>query len=587
MIKTKIDLRAVLHTPHSNFAFALDRRHFVVRLRTAKDDVEKVELVIGNQYLWQTRQEFPMEKIGQDELFDYWRCVYPMDDPRLGYYFLLHKGDETVLYSEAGFAWPDSLDIDHDRDGFIHFQFPYVNDGDIHRRPSWVDGAVFYQIFLDRFCNGDPSLDPEDKTPWGELPTVPSQYGGDLRGLIEKLDYLQQLGANALYLCPIFEARTNHKYDTVDYTRIDPHFGDEDTLRELVQKAHEHGIRIMLDGVFNHCGLYFGPFQDVLKNGENSPYKDWFHIHNFPVTLEPANFEGFAVGCGMPKLNTTNRGLRDYLLGAVEKWTRCGIDAWRLDVADEVENTFWREFRERVRAINPECLIIGECWWNAEPWLKGDIWDGVMNYAVQKACILHYAEDRMNAEEFCARVTECLMRNTQQANECMLNLLDTHDTPRFIRTCGGDKRRVRNAITFQYVFTGMPCTYYGTEIGLDGGMDPDCRRTFDWNEENWDHVMYDHVHTLMQLRRDSMALQSGDIRLMAQDEMVTVRRMAPLQTVVAVINNTEEAHTAQVAMPRASSEVFSGERYIPGEDGAVSVTVPPMSARILVTDRMI
>lgn len=145
-----------------------------------------------------------------------------MDDPRLGYYFLLHKGDETVLYSEAGFAWPDSLDIDHDRDGFIHFQFPYVNVGDIHRRPSWVDGAVFYQIFLDRFCNGDPSLDPEDKTPWGELPTVPSQYGGDLRGLIEKLDYLQQLGANALYLCPIFEARTNHKYDTVDYTRIDP-----------------------------------------------------------------------------------------------------------------------------------------------------------------------------------------------------------------------------------------------------------------------------------------------------------------------------------------------------------------------------
>ena len=185
----------------------------------------------------------------------------------------------------------------------------------------------------------------------------------------------------------------------MDYTQIDPHFGDEAAFQELVDKAHEHGIRIMLDGVFNHCGLYFGPFQDVLKNGENSPYKDWFHIHNFPVTLDPTNFEGFAVGCGMPKLNTTNPGLREYLLGAVEKWTRFGIDAWRLDVADEVENTFWREFRNRVRAINPECLIIGECWWNAEPWLRGDIWDGVMNYAIQKACILHFAEDRMDATE--------------------------------------------------------------------------------------------------------------------------------------------------------------------------------------------
>ena len=209
-----------------------------------------------------------------------------------------------------------------------------------------------------------------------------------------------------------------------------------------------------------------------------------------------------------------------------------------------------------------------------------------MNYAIQKACILHFAEDRMDATEFCGRVNECLMRNTRQANECMLNLLDSHDTPRFIRTCGGDKRRVRNAISFQYVFTGMPCTYYGTEIGLDGGMDPDCRRTFDWNEENWDRTMYDHVHTLMMLRRRSVALQTGDIRVQEQNGMVTVRRIAPLETVVAVINNTETEQTARISLPRSADEVFTGERMLL-EDGEVTVTVPPMSARILVTNRMI
>ena len=574
-----MNLQAILHIPKSNYAYPVSGLDFRVRLRAGRGDLDSVRLVIGNQYLWETREEFPMEKLGSDGLFDYYQYEYHCTDTRLGYYFLLKKGEEELIYTENGFLEPGSVDIDHDRIGFVHFQFPFINGIDVHKKPSWVNSAVFYQIFPERFCNGDPSLSPETVCQWGGKPDRMNFFGGDLPGVIQKLPYLSELGVNALYLTPIFEASTNHKYDTNDDPRIDPHFGDESTLVELVQKAHERGIRIMLDGVFNHCGFFFRQFQDVLKHGEKSPYRDWFHIKSFPVTLDPPNFDGFAIGPYMPKFNTENQEVMEYLLGAVAKWTRTGIDGWRLDVADEVDAHFWREFRKTVRGINPDAVIIGENWWNAEPWLRGDQFDGVMNYAVQRASVLYFAEDRIGPKKFEESLTENLVRYTDQANDCMLNLLDSHDTARFLNTCGGEAGRLKNAAVFQYTFVGMPCTYYGTEIGMTGGNDPDCRRTFDWEESHWNRELFEFYQKLMALRKGQKALQYGTVRFCSAGEVFAMERSCGEDTLVTVVNNTDGEQEFVLPGNRAL-DLLSGAGYT-GEAGKIRLKLPAFSSVIL------
>lgn len=285
---------AIFHNPVSNYAFPISYEKFKVRLRAGKGDLDRVTLVIGNKYLWHTRKEVPMEVEGSDELFDYYSYVYPVDDPRVAYYFLLEKGDEQWLYGDSGFAKPELVNIDEDESSaFVNFHFPFINRIDIHKKPSWVNSAVFYQIFPERFCNGNPKLSPENVAPWGTAPDRQIFMGGDLPGITQKLSYLEELGVNALYLTPIFEATSNHKYDTVDYTRIDPHFGDESDLVELINQAHKRGIRVILDGVFNHCGGGFRQFQDVVEHGEESPFRDWFYIREFPVSFDPLNFDSF------------------------------------------------------------------------------------------------------------------------------------------------------------------------------------------------------------------------------------------------------------------------------------------------------
>ena len=550
---------AVLHNPVSNYAFPLSYEKFKVRLRAGKGDLDRVTLVIGNKYLWRTRKEFPMEVEGSDQLFDYYSYVYQVDDPRVAYYFLLEKGDEQWLYGDSGFAKPDQVNLEEDESSaFVNFQFPFINPIDIHKTPSWVNSAVFYQIFPERFCNGNPKLSPENVAPWGTKPDRQVFMGGDLPGITQKLPYLEDLGVNALYLTPIFEATSNHKYDTVDYTRIDPHFGDETDLVELINQAHKRGIRVILDGVFNHCGGGFRQFQDVAEHGEDSPFRDWFYIREFPVSFDPLNFDSFGdtpyvprhpslkalpeeqlrTAC-MPKWNTENPQVKEYLLGAVAKWTRMGIDGWRLDVATEVDSHFWREFRETVRGINPDALIIGEFWRNSEAWLRGDQYDGVMNYGVQRAAVEYFAKSAITPLRFQEILTENLMRYSDAANDSMLNLLDSHDTARFLTVSGGDTARLRNAAAFLFTFVGMPCTYYGTEIGMTGENDPDCRKAFDWDPAHWDVELRDYYKKLMSLRKTRKALQEGSVKLCSQGEVFVMERRLEGELLVTAINNTD------------------------------------------------
>lgn len=556
-----MNLHAVYHRPYSEYAYAYSDTELHLRLRTAKNDVQTVKVTIGNKFYWQkTKKTFEMRKIASDTLFDYYQYAYHTEDPRIGYYFDLYNGAEKTTFTEAGFL----PCFDEERFDKLFFQYPYINKADVHRVPSWVQNAVFYQIFPDRFYNGDPSNDPEHLTKWGKAPGHRDFYGGDLSGILQKLDYLETLGINCIYLTPIFSAPSNHKYDTVDYTCVDPSFGTIETLKELTEKAHSKGMRIILDAVFNHTSKAFPPFEDVRKNREKSKYKDWFFFDR--LSAHSFSYRTFGKSENMPKLNTENKECRAFLLQTAEKWMKeTDIDGWRLDVSDEIDHAFWREFRKTVKSVNPNAVIIGENWHDSTPWLQGDQFDGVMNYTVSNLCLYFFGEKRMSSEKFAQEINTCLMRSTDQANTAMMNLLDSHDTPRFLTQCKGDKAALKLASAFLFSMVGMPCIYYGTEIGMEGGKDPDCRRTFDWDEKKWDHDLLSFYQNLIALRKRLTPLQSGFVRVYEKDGAVIVRREHLGQKVYCIFNNADRNFT----LPNPVQDLLSGQRQ---------KNIPPFSA---------
>ncbi len=556
-----MNLHAIQHVQQSQYAFAVTNRELRLRVRAARGEVTAAHIVIGNKYTRETFERFPMTKIASDRLFDYFEYICITDDPRLGYYFELTDGQKTLAYAEDGFS--EAFDSER---FYLHiFQYPYINPIDVHKPPTWMQDAVFYQIFTERFCNGDTENDPPNCKAWGEKPGVFDMFGGDLDGVLQKLDYIANLGINAVYLTPIFTSDSNHKYDTNDYRQVDPHFGDLDTLKKVVKGAHDRGMRVVLDAVFNHCGTGFAPFQDVVAKGEASPYKDWFHIHSFPLVrytddelksyfdrgeVPPTNYRSFGFGPSMPKFNTEHPEVRRYLFDTVLFWMReTGIDGWRLDVSDEVDHYFWRLFRDIVKNENPEAVIIGENWHDARPWLRGDEYDSVMNYAITTCCIDYFANGKLTAEQFAMDVNNCLMRNTVQVNRAMLNLLDSHDTHRFLTRCEGDVEKLKLAALFLFTFIGAPCTYYGTEIGMEGVHDPDCRRTFDWDETTWHTDLLEYYKSLIALRKQEVALRRGEIAITTIGSLCCIERSYESETLICLINNTDTAQTCPALTP--------------------------------------
>ncbi len=532
---------AILHIPKSSYGYAYRIDELHIRIRTAKDDVDEVSIIYGVKYTFDSLTTKKMTKVSSDKLFDYYEYRIKQSDTRIGYYFMLTKGDEVHYYSEAGFFSKDTIKLMGDR----YFQYPVVNDIDLHREPKWVNEAVFYQIFPDRFRRAESSaVTPTPLTPWGEKPKGDSFYGGNLQGIIDSIDYLKELGVNGFYITPIFKSPSNHKYNTADYLEIDEHFGDKKLFLELVQKAHANGIKVILDAVYNHCGVDFAPFKDVLQNGESSRYKDWFYIDSFPVTPSNPNYKTFGFYGDMPRLNTANSEVLDYLIGAATYWIKeFDIDGWRLDVADEVDHTFWREFRKAVKAVKPEALIIGENWHDCSPWLNGDQFDSAMNYPVTNAAGDYFAKRVIDATEFEQRLSGAIMRNTAQVNFSMLNLLDSHDTPRFLTQCNEDISLLRNAVLFIMSYVGIPCTYYGTEIGMVGDGDPDCRRTFNWDRDSWDMGLYEYYKKLIQIRKTTDPLKYGETYMYSRNDLFILRRSYNDQNVWVVINNTDKALT--------------------------------------------
>jgi len=437
--------------------------------------------------------------------------------------------------------------------------------GDNGQLPSWAADAVFYQIFPDRFYNGCPENDPHGTRPWEELPTPANFFGGDLQGISQKLDYLQHLGVNALYLNPIFVARTNHKYDTGDYTQVDPAFGGNQALKDLVAACHARRMRIILDGVFNHCGMEFFAFQDVQQHGPASPYADWFTVHSYPLNTSPLSYMVCGDAPYLPKLNHQNPAVQEYLLNVARFWLEeAGIDGWRLDVPFKIPFAFWREFRRVVKETNPEAYLVGEVWREAEPWLQGDTFDGVTNYRLRELILDYCLTHTLDAEDFAFEVAQLLHAHGPAARG-MLNLLGSHDTPRILTLMKGDVDRLRIALTVLFTLPGAPMVYYGDEVGMLGENDPDCRRPMAWEESRQNKAVHEITRRLIQCRKQHPALRQAEPEtLFVLNGAWAYRQAYQGDEVIVIVNPRSGLDHLQIPVRSRMTEwvdIFSGKNW--------------------------
>lgn len=580
-LQTNIQLDCLHHVPHSNWAYLYDKDTFHLRVRTKKQNVDRVFALTGDKYDWEAyHHEYEMRKVSSDRFFDYWQTAIRPEHRRFSYGFRFHSGEETVWMTENDILSeePDAPTGFYDR--------PYIHEIDLFQAPEWAKSAVFYQIMPDRFDNGDPGNDPKNISPWGDTPTRESFFGGDLQGIIDRLDYLEDLGITAIYLTPIFEAPTNHKYDTTDYKKVDPHFGDLEQLKKLVESAHSKGIRIVLDAVFNHMSANSPQFRDVIEHGEQSEYVNWFHINEFPVKVREGNpnYDTFGFFEQMPKLNTANPDTREYLLDIAEYWLKeVGIDGWRLDVASEIDHVFWREFRDRVKAINPEAFIIGEVWNDSLRWLQGDQFDSVMNYPLSDRLLEYLKTDELDAETFASHISGLLMRYPQQANEVLFNLMASHDTPRVLTQLNGDRRKLKLAIAFLLTFTGTPCIYYGDEIGLEGDGDPDCRKCMIWEEDRQDRDLFNCYKALIRLRKQYPSLRTGDFRFLLaepQERSFVYERKDNNTHLTIWMNASEQPVTLSLPLEGSWQDTLDN-KPVSSAEGNIKIQLEPLSYKIL------
>ena len=419
--------------------------------------------------------------------------------------------------------------------------------------PAWVKDAVFYQIFPERFANGDTTNDPPGTEPWGGTPTTRNYFGGDLQGIINHLDYLSSLGINTLYLNPIFASNTNHKYQTSDYLKIDPHFGDEQTFKRLVDSCHSRGIRIILDGVFNHTGVDFFAFADLKQNGAASKYRGWYNVYSFPVgPVNKPNYECWWGYGSLPKLMTQNPEVRAYLFGVTRHWMALGIDGWRLDVPNEIPHDFWIEWRKLVKSINPEAYIVGEIWDDASSWLEGDQFDAVMNYRFRNACVDFFARRTTCPSQFDTALAHPRNEYPREVNFALQNLLGSHDTERFLTLCQGDTAILKLAVLFQMTYLGAPMIYYGDEVGMKGGKDPGCRGTMIWDPARQEKDLLEFYKHAIALRNSVTAFREGSFETLLADDahgIFAFARMKGGQSAVVVINNGRSAAQVNIPLP--------------------------------------
>ena len=571
-----MEYSAIFHDMDKRFCYAIDKDLFVIRVQVKKDDMKEVILHYEDKYIpmerKDTRMTLPMKKVATSQFHDYYEAQLRMNLICLRYFFeFTDMQGEKVYY--GNYEFDKECITNRDR----MFDCPQnLREEEMFEVPQWAANKVVYQIFPSRFA----ATQPVDKKLWYKAPITPmDDLHGNLRGIIEHLDYIKDLGIDVVYLTPIFKSNSCHKYDTIDYYQVDPSFGTTEDLKELVQKSHERGMKVVLDAVYNHTGREFFAFQDILEKGEKSKYLDWYFIDELPPRGEWGeipNFKCFGYYGGMPKLNLKNPEVEKYITDVACYWIKeCDIDGWRLDVGDEISHFFWKNFRKAIKAVKKDMLIIGEIWHYAGDFLEGDEWDTVMNYPFYLNLIDLLADEKINVSQFVQNLGYLKGRLNKKCYPLMWNLIDSHDTARFLHLCNDNKKKQHLAAAFQLLLPGMPMVYYGDEYAMPGANDPDCRRGMYWDEEYQDKEMYNWYKKLMQIRKAHACIVEGEmIETITNDDddtIVMIRKNGE-ETIAMLFNcgsNVKEFNEYAEKYNLLTDSAFDGK--VDGLDAAVIV----------------
>ncbi len=570
---------AVLHLNTEDFIYPVARNVLVVKLRTARGDISDCRII----YFCRTKpdliNDLELEKRYSDDLFDYYegKIEFSKIARYQKYYFKLTDNDgKEEYYSATGFS------REAPEDGY--FEFLYANQGDVVDYPEWAKGILYYQIFPERFANGDTSNDPPETMPWGTDPTRENYMGGDLKGVQDNIPYLKDLGIEVIYFNPIFEADFNHKYATTDYYKIDPIFGTNEEFGTLVKELHKVGIRVVLDGVFNHTGIHFKQFEDVIEKGSQSRYYDWFlPSKEKEISVTHKDYECVGAYKYMPKLNSSNPEVRAFILDVMDFWVReYGIDGWRLDVADEVDTVVWQSARALLKEKYPDLMLLGETWGYGGSLVSGKRLDSVMNYMFRDAARDYFGFEKITATEFDARINRMLALYKSETTDVLYNPLDSHDTERFLFYCAGDVKRLKLAVAFQLLFKGSPAIYYGDEVGITGDNDPDCRKCMEWDKSRQNKELFDWYKVLIKLRKDHECIRKGSyktINCSDEEDLLVFERSDDKEKIRVIIRKGSSDKKVRVEGLEGAIDLISNEIITTDPDGKTAIN--PCSVKVI------
>lgn len=550
-----LNLSAIYHRSTDQYCYPIDSSQVFIQIQTGKE-IEKITIVagdpydygiMGGDYKW-TGQEIQMTDKLELRHHNMWSIKVQLPYKRLKYYFKIYDGDQYYYVLEEGILTEEQYAV---KTLPRAYNFAWLNDADILRMPSWVNQTRWYQIFPERFANGNSDNDPEHVKPWNSQPHPTNRhfYGGDIAGILEKLDYIKDLGFTGIYLTPIFKSPSSHKYDTTDYFQVDPEFGTAEEFKQLVDEAHKRGIKIMIDAVFNHCGDRFSQWLDVLEKGEESEFKEWFMINDYsnldqPKDTRDGRFYSFAFTENMPKLNTNNPVVQQYLQDVTMYWIdNFGIDGWRLDVANEVSHDFWKKLRSKLDEKYPDFYLLGEVWYDSTNWLRKGQFDSVMNYPLTMSIIDFFENEKQSAKELEYSINNCYTMYPSITNEGLFNLLDSHDTRRLFNVTHNSDRYWQ-MLALLYAMNGTSCVFYGTEIEMEGAHDPDCRKCMPWDQiENGEFTTsIEKMQQLNATRSNHQALSNGIIKWNESDNrVIAFEKSLNDETIKVILNSGDQA----------------------------------------------
>lgn len=555
----------ILHENNSQFVYKLDRNKLFLKLKIQHNRAEEVDLIFFDRGL-KNYTFLKMELLYATSDFDYFFVLIEKEDNLryLKYFFAIKNisNNQFFYFGQHGIS---------NKIPNLPFEFLYLNEGDVNSPVEWLKNSIFYQIFPDRFKNGNKFNDPENVEDWNSLPTRENFMGGDLEGIKKSVAYLSDLGVNCIYLNPIFKADFNHKYATTDYYEIDPMFGNKEDFKLLVDECHKFNIKILLDGVFNHSGINFFAFKDIIENNKNSEYKDWFYIKKYPISISEHDYECVGNYKWMPKLNTSNKKVQDYFIDVIKYWVeKFNIDGWRLDVADEVDKLFLMRAKAELKSAFNDKALIGETWGYPGDMMVSNQVDSVMNYVFRDILIEYVATKKIDTKEFINRMNKMYGEFTDVYNDTMYNLLDSHDTDRFYTLCNEDDLKYKLAVILQFFLKGSPAIYYGDEIGITGFNDPDCRKTMDWDKVSPNNDILNHFKKCIALRNNFSSLRLGSIQFSIIDGLLRISRTLNDETIYLYLNNSDENLQIKTSEFEEKKLIFSNtkekkELFVPYE----------------------